>query len=524
MHHHRHRAPAVRLAGERDRVEHAQQLAGLALGAARQPAALLADRLLEQPPAPPRPRRGSRAAAGRPRRGRPTPTAARRASPRGTRTRRSATAAGGGCRARRARSRRPRARATGRRAAPADRRSRARARAGRACSSSRWVMKPSLVRSGSNSRFARRRTRADGSSAASRSSDASSAGETGVRREEWVKACAASRRRSRAAAAARSRGAGERAGQRLGADLRVAVHVRARPRAEATSRPSTRTSKQRSSSSSTSGTASCSVASKKNRLRRTSSSTIGRTRRTSSVCHQQRQRLAQLGQQRAAARAADARVVERVEQPGDVQLVVEHRAPRRLRRVRGEDELDVQRAHRGGEVGARGAQQVGGLHQRLALAHAGGVVVAPPPDPLALLGDVGELELQRARADARLHVLAREAVHALDERGARVEVALAHVGGGLVQPADGVGEAPAALLHEHVVQHVREQLRVARERVSGLRWGGGDRHAPDESATERPRRRGPAAGAIRLAGAPTGRGPPPPRGPPRPPTRARSDR
>ena len=55
---------------------------------------------------------------------------------------------------------------------------------------------------------------------------------------------------------------------------------------KASSRPSTRTSKQRSSSSSTSGTASCSVASKKNRLRRTSSSTIGRTRRTSSVCHQ----------------------------------------------------------------------------------------------------------------------------------------------------------------------------------------------------------------------------------------------
>ncbi len=147
-------------------------------------------------------------------------------------------------------------------------------------------MKPSLVRSGSKSRFARRSTRADGSSAASRSIDASSAGETGVRRLECENCCA-----SRSTFSRRSRTA----------DWRCRVSVRASVSAPTSgwpsmsepahepndsSRPRTGASKRRSSSSRTSGTASCSVASKKNRLRRTSSSTIGRVRRTSSVCHQ----------------------------------------------------------------------------------------------------------------------------------------------------------------------------------------------------------------------------------------------
>ena len=103
---------------------------------------------------------------------------------------------------------------------------------------------------------------------------------------------------------------------------------------------------------------------------------------------------------------------------GDVELVVEHRAPRRLGRMRGEDELELQRAHRGGQVGPGLAQQVRRLEQRLPLAHAGGVVVAPPAHPLALLGDVGELELQRARADAWLKLVGRERVDQLEQRRA----------------------------------------------------------------------------------------------------------
>ena len=92
--------------------------------------------------------------------------------------------------------------------------------------------------------------------------------------------------------------------------------------------------------------------------------------------------------------------------------MVEHGAPRGLGRMRGEHELDVQRAQRLGGVDARPREQLRGLRQRLALLVAGGVVLAPAPDPLALLGDVGELQLQRAGADVGLDLLVAEALQA----------------------------------------------------------------------------------------------------------------
>ena len=166
-----------------------------------------------------------------------------------------------------------------------------------------------------------------------------------------------------------------------------------------------------------------------------------------------------------------------------MQLVLEHRAARRLGRVSGEHELDVEAARRGGEVGALGAEHVGRVHQRLALAYAGGVVVAPAAHALALLGDVGELQLQRAGADARLDVGGREPVHELDHRRARGGVAGAQLVGRLVQPLHGPGELLAGLLDEHVVQDLGEQLGVARE---GVRLGG--RHGHGAASVARWRR------------------------------------
>ena len=217
---------------------------------------------------------------------------------------------------RRAPSRRCRARARGRRAAPAGRCSRARARADRACSSSRCVMKPSFVRSGSYvavraAQHARRgQLRRRRAPATPRARGRPACGAT-----ECEKACASRSTRARSSRSAVCAVQRERARERLGARPRGGRPCPSPPTSRTPARARRRGPRSmRSSSSSTSGTASSSVASKKNRLRRTSSSTIGRTRRTSSVCHQQRQRLAQLGEQRAAARAADARVVERVEQ------------------------------------------------------------------------------------------------------------------------------------------------------------------------------------------------------------------
>ena len=250
-----------------------------------------------------------------------------------------------------------------------------------------------------------------------------------MRREEWLKACASRSTRARSSPSAV---------RRCSASVRESVSAptpgcpsMSEPAHEPkpTSRPSARTSNVRSSSSSTSG--------HRVEQRRLEEEQVAADLVLDHRAHaahlvglpQQRHRLAQLAEQHAAAGAADPRVVERVEPAGDAQLVVEHGAARRLRRVRGEHELEVQGAHGGGQVGARLAQQVGGLHQRLALARAGRVVVAAPAHPLALLGDVGELELQRAGADARLHLLVRELLDELLQRGAGGRVAGAQRGG-----------------------------------------------------------------------------------------------
>ena len=261
----------------------------------------------------------------------------------------------------------------------------------------------------------------------------------------------------------------ERARQRVRADLGVAVHVAAGPGAVRSTGCTSRTPSSCSISSSTAGIASKSTASKKKRLRRTSSSTFGRTRRSSSVCHQMVRSSRSSAQQLAAAPVARARVVELVEQRRDVPLVVEHGAPRRLGRVRGEHVLDLQLRHQRADVDLAVAQDPRGLGERLALDLAGLVVLAPAPRPLALLGDVRELQLQRARADDRLHRLVRDAAQVGHEPlGGRL-VARAHGGGGLEQPLQAGREHASGLLLEHAVERVREERRVLGKPVRRLR-------------------------------------------------------
>ena len=150
--------------------------------------------------------------------------------------------------------------------------------------------------------------------------------------------------------------------------------------------------------------------------------------------------------------------------------MVEHRAARRLGRVRGEHQLDVQRAQRLGGVHAGAVEQLGGLGERLALLLAGGVVLAPAADPLALLGDVGELQLQRAGADVRLDLVVAEPAQAAHQRLARGLVAAAQLGRGAVDPGHAVGELAAVLLGEHGGE------RAARGGRSRARRGGGGGH------------------------------------------------
>jgi hypothetical protein len=200
------------------------------------------------------------------------------------------------------------------------------------------------------------------------------------------------------------------------------------------------------------------------------------------------------------------RVVEAVEQLGQVGLVVEHGPPGRLGRVCREHELDVQVTHhprRGGAV----LEQLGRLGERLALQLARRVVLAPAPDPLTLLGDVGELQLQRERADVGLDLVVGQRAQLGDHRLAGRLVARPQVGGGVVQPRDPLGELGAPLLGEHAREGAREQLGLARDGagVGELRRACGDGRAGHRGLGIVPGRGGRPRFACGRRGAP-GRG------------------
>ena len=109
--------------------------------------------------------------------------------------------------------------------------------------------------------------------------------------------------------------------------------------------------------------------------------------------------------------------------------------------MRGENQLDVKVYERDGRIDRVLGQQPGGLGQRLALHRPLRVVAAATAQALTLLGDVGDLQLQRAGADDRLQLVFRQRVQPGEQHLGRALLALAHAGGGRVQPRHRVGEA-----------------------------------------------------------------------------------
>ncbi len=189
-----------------------------------------------------------------------------------------------------------------------------------------------------------------------------------------------------------------------------------------------------------------------------------------------RQHLAQLVLQRAAAGRADARVVELLHDPPDRLLVVEDRAARRLGRVGGHHEPHVELREPLGDPAARHlADGADGRRQRLALRHARvGVVLAAAPQPLQLLGDVGQLQLHRAGAHVRRQPRRRLAAQEGQQLLALGLVAVAQRERAVAQPEQPLAEGAPVLLLQHVAEQALEQGGVAVERVGG--GGGGHVH------------------------------------------------
>jgi hypothetical protein len=115
---------------------------------------------------------------------------------------------------------------------------------------------------------------------------------------------------------------------------------------------------------------------------------------------QQRDLLGQRSLDATAARGCERRVVELREEPPEAQMGGEHRAPRRLRRMRRHHELEREAARCLSEVALRHvrcAESGDRLCQRLARHALLVLVLAPPAQPVVLLGEVDELEVDAER-------------------------------------------------------------------------------------------------------------------------------
>ncbi len=181
-----------------------------------------------------------------------------------------------------------------------------------------------------------------------------------------------------------------------------------------------------------------------------------------------RQHLAQLALVSAPLGTAQSRIVEALHGPPHGLLMFEHRPTRRLGRMGGHRQSHVEPAqclgHLGGRMLNRHARRGG---QRLTLRSAGiGVVVPPPAQTLQLLGDIGQLELDRAGAHERLECAAGLGVDEPGQRAGCADVAATDPCRRIAQPEHSVAEGAALLLLEHIAEQRLEHRSVSIEGVT----------------------------------------------------------
>ena len=143
---------------------------------------------------------------------------------------------------------------------------------------------------------------------------------------------------------------------------------------------------------------------------------------------------------------------------------LEDRAARRLGRVRGQDGPHLEPRGRLEQLLVADAGVAQARHrvgERLPRHPALVLVLAPPPQPVVLLGDVGELEEERERPQHRGLLLELESADRLLELRA-----IARLAGDARQAADLLLERQqllALLLDEDLAEHVAEQADVGAE-------------------------------------------------------------
>jgi len=179
--------------------------------------------------------------------------------------------------------------------------------------------------------------------------------------------------------------------------------------------------------------------------------------------------LAQLILGLAPLRAAEAVVIEALHRGPHGLLMVEHRASRRVGRVSGHHQADIEMAECGSDLSLRAQCRSGARRrERLALRAAGiGVILAAPAQPLDLLGDVRKLQLHRACPHIGLERGRAQARDEPDKRLCGRLVAVAQPRSCLAQPEDTIAKRATFLLLEHLTQQRFEQSGITVQSLHG---------------------------------------------------------
>ncbi len=166
-----------------------------------------------------------------------------------------------------------------------------------------------------------------------------------------------------------------------------------------------------------------------------------------------------------------------LEELGEPQVSGERASPRGLGGVRGEDELEGDVSRLGRELrrrNAAGFEPLERLGQRLAGCLPLSLVGAPATEPVMLLGDVGELEVEAERAQDLRLARDRESAELPGQLGSPVLVTGGpDVAGEQADSLLGLDQLGAFLLDEHPSEQLPEQADVAPQR--GFRVHGAQR-------------------------------------------------